>query len=396
MRAALTIARKELSQRLRDKSFFIVGIAAPLVLALIFNLVLGGVLRRGDEATFSFGVYDADHAELSAAFGEMLAAVEANGLVEVTRFETLAAAEAAVDAGDVDAVFILPESLSVAFRVLNQDAVIRVIGNVDADIGRAVATAIAEEFARTARTAALAAATALAAGAIPVDEIGAATAAAATAILAAPPIIVAASETPSRQLPTATFFIAGLGIFFMFFIVGLTVTSMLGERSDGTLARLLGAPIPPAAILAGKMLANIGLGILAMAILVVASTVLMGAEWGSPLPAAAVILAAILAAAGVMIFVGGLARTSEQASNLQSIVALTFAMLGGTFVPITTDEGLLGTLRYLSPNAWYMRGLGDVSGGAYGQAYQAVAVLLVIGLAFGAAGLVLVRRLVRP
>ena len=43
----------------------------------------------------------------------------------------------------------------------------------------------------------------------------------------------------------------------------------------------------------------------------------------------------VIAAAGLMTFVGSLARSAEQAGNLQSIVALTMAMLGGTFVPIT-------------------------------------------------------------
>ena len=43
MRSALHILAKDLRQRIRDRSVFIWGIAAPLGLAAVFSLVLGGV-----------------------------------------------------------------------------------------------------------------------------------------------------------------------------------------------------------------------------------------------------------------------------------------------------------------------------------------------------------------
>lgn len=393
MLTALTIARKEVAERIRDKSFFIVGIVSPFVLAFIFNLVLGDVVRPSASPTFALGVVDEDDAELGGAFNEMLAAAEANGFAAVTRFDTEAAATEAVNAGDVAAAFVLPEGMSAAVLVLNQEATIRIIGNVDSGIGRAVAEAMAGRFAEVVRTASLSVQAALAAGAITPDQIGMAVAEAA----AQEPVMTAETiEVRSRQLASATFFVAGLGMFFIFFIVGLSVTSLLEERTHGTLSRLLAAPIRPASIVAGKTIASIGLGILGMAVLVIASSLLMGAEWGNPFIAALVIVAAVIAAAGIMTFVGGLARTGEQAQNLQTVVALTLAMLGGTFVPIATNEGFLASVRYITPNAWFMRGLGEASGGAYGGAFQATAVLLLFGVVFGGAGLFLVRRLVKP
>ncbi|MCW5717258.1 MAG: ABC transporter permease [Bauldia sp.] len=393
MLTALTIARKEVAQRIRDKSFFIVGILSPLVLAFIFNLVLGDVVRPSASPTFALGLVDEDDAELGEAFREMLAAAEASGFATVTHFDTEAAATDAVNDGDVAAAFILPEGMSAAVLVLNQEATIRIIGNVDRGIGRAVAEAMAGRFAEIVRTASLSVQAALAAGAITPDQIGRAIADAAAQ---APVMTVEIVEVRSRQLASATFFVAGLSMFFIFFIVGLSVTSLLEERTHGTLARLLAAPIRPASIVVGKTIASIGLGILGMAVLAIASTILMGAEWGNPLIAALVIVAAVIAAAGIMTFVGGLARTGEQAQNLQTVVGLTLAMLGGTFVPITTNEGFLASVRYITPNAWFMRGLGEVSGGAYGEAFQAIGVLLLFGVVFGGAGLFLVRRLVKP
>ena len=391
MRSAIIIARKELAQRLRDRSFFIIGLAAPLILAFIFNLILGGVVGPGIGPTFEFGLVDQDSGPISVGFEEMLTAMEGEGVLTLTRFDTDAGGQAAVDAGDIDAVFILPENLSTA--VIIGRAEIDVLGNVDAPIGQAVAIAMAEEFSRRVRTASLAAQTALVAGVIGPAEIAAATSEAAQLTR---PLAMETIEFRSRQVDTTTFFIAGLGIFFTFFIVGTSVTSMLEERMTGTLGRLLVAPIRPASIVGGKTLASIILGVTAMFILAIASTLIMGADWGNPLAAAGIIVATVFAAAGLMTFAGGLARSAEQAGNLQSIVALTMAMLGGTFVPITTDEGLLNTLRFLTPNAWYISGLGDIAGGAYAEALQAVGVLLLIGVVFGGIGLLIVRRVVRP
>jgi ABC-2 type transport system permease protein len=392
MHAALVIARKELAQRLRDKSFFIVGLIAPLALAFIFNLVIGGAISGDSNPTFDFGVADADAGPVSDGFDQMLAGLSEEGLVVVTRYETAEAARAAADAGDVDAAFILPGSLSTAM-ILGETATIDVVGNVDSQFGGQVARAIAEGFARQAEIAARATRAAIGAGVL--DPANAATLAAEAA--AAPmPVALQQVEVQSRQLSSATFFTAGLGIFFIIFVAGLATTSLLEERTNGTLARLLAAPIPAAAITGGKTLANVGLGIVAMTILAIASTVLMGADWGSPVFALLIIIAAVIGVAGVMTFVGGLAKTAEQASNLQAIVAVTFGMLGGTFMPIAEGSGILSSLRFLTPNAWYMRGLDDLAGGATGDALVAVAVLLGIGILFGGAGLYLAQRTLRP
>lgn len=386
LRASLLIARKELAQRLRDRTFFVLGVAAPLILAFVFNLILGGVVGPGSGPTFKFGLLDEGAGTAGEGFEQALSELEAEGLVTLTIFADAEAAQMAVDEGDVAAVFVLPPELDAG-----GPAEIRILSNVDAQIGAPVAVAIAEAFARRMWIGNVAIRAGFDLGVIAFAEIEEAIA---TTQAAPFPVTTETEEVRSRQVPTTTFFVAGLGLFFTFFIVGLSITSLLDERSGGTLARLVAAPIRPAAIVAGKMLASVLLGIIAMTVLVLASWLIMGAEWGNLLFTGAIIIATVFAAAGLMTFVGALARTAEQAGNLQSIVALTLAMLGGTFVPIAAGEGLLNTLRYLTPNAWYLRGLGDVVGGAYGDAMIAVAILFAIGLVFGSIGLIRVRRVV--
>lgn len=390
MSAVLTIMRKELAQRIRDRSFFIIGVAAPLILAFIFNLILGGAAGENAELTFDYGVVNEDEGEIGAAFEEMLAGMEAEGFVAVTRFDDAEVARATVDDGDLDALFLIPAGTSAAIQI--GVARVSVVGNVDSSIGTAVANSIADQFSARVKTATIAVQAAVSTGALNPAEAQGAIAAVAELD---PPLVLQTIEVKSRQVDISTFFIAGLGLFFTFFIVGLSVTSLLDERNGGTLARLLAAPIRPAAIVVGKSLASIILGIVAMTILVLASTIIMGADWGNLFFAGLLIIATVFAAAGLMTFAGALARTSEQAGNLQSIVALTMAMLGGTFVPITAGSGFVETLRYLTPNAWFIRGLGDVAGEAYSEAIVAVIVLVGIGVVFGAIGLLTVRKVVR-
>ena len=56
-----------------------------------------------------------------------------------------------------------------------------------------------------------------------------------------------------------------------------------------------------------------------------------GATWGDPLGVFVVIVAAVTAIAGISLLITGFARTENQADTLTTIVALLFAVAGGTF-----------------------------------------------------------------
>jgi len=391
MGPVLTVAAKDLAQRTRDRSIFIIAIVAPLALAAVFNLVFGGGINDvGENITFDMGVVDDDPGPLSDVFTGILTSIESDGLIELTTYPDEATARTAVEDGDVGAAFLLDSSLS-ADITSGADATIEVVGNVDASTTTQVASSIAEQFAIDVRRGNTGAVASLLAGKITPDQIEAV---AADAAAATPALTLGDIPAATRQLDASTYFVAGLSIFFLFFIAGMAVTSLLDERRNGTLARLLAAPITPASIVAGKSLTSVVVGLVAMTILVIASTLLMGAEWG-PVPGVAMlVVAAVLAVIAIMSAVGSLARTAEQAGNLQSIVAVTLGMLGGTFVQISGD-GLLGRLSLITPNAWFIRGLGDMVGGGSADALPATAVLLGMAGVAGLATLVLVRRTVR-
>jgi ABC-2 type transport system permease protein len=174
------------------------------------------------------------------------------------------------------------------------------------------------------------------------------------------------------------------------------VTTLLNEKEDGTLARLLAAPIPRDAILGSKALVSYVLGVLATMILLITATLLMGAEWGPWLGVLTLVLAAVLTAVALMAIVAGIAKTAEGAGAAQSIIAVGLALLGGSWFPVS-GEGVLGFLARLTPHFWFLDGLEDLAGASsWTVIAPAVAALAVIAVVAGVPAAVLLRRRLAP
>jgi ABC-2 type transport system permease protein len=96
---------------------------------------------------------------------------------------------------------------------------------------------------------------------------------------------------------------------------------------------------------------------------------------------------------GIMGLVAAIAKTPEGAENLGAIIAVILGMLGGTFFPIAATGGFLAALTYLTPHAWFMFGLAELSSNApWTAALPAVGALLVFALLTGVLAYVLLRR----
>ena len=364
MRAVLVILGKDLRQRLRDRSALLVAIVVPLVLASIFGLIFHNAI--GGRVSFSFGLVDQDHGPAAQAFASALLPLERDHLLTLTREPTLAAGRRAADQNKVSATFVLPSGFSAAIGS-GRPATLKVLGSVDASIGAEVAQSIARSYADqidTART------VVAAAGGTRIDR---------AAFAALPmPISIADLSTKSRQLDAGTFYAAGMAVFFLFFTVQFGISSILEERRDGTLARMLVAPIHRSTVLVGKLLTSLVLGFVSMIVLALATHFLLSAHWGNVLGVVILVAAGVLAATAVMALVATLARTPDQAQSWQAMVALVLGMLGGTFFPVAQAGGLLAALSLATPQAWFLRGIENMTGGAGASAVLGPAAAILI------------------
>jgi ABC-2 type transport system permease protein len=382
MRAAWLICLKDLRSRFRDRSALIIGIVVPLGLAFIFSSIFGGI--SGNSKAIDLGVANLDQGALARQFvDQVLGAVGRSGLIAIHQEATAARARARVASGALDAVIIIPAGFSARVQA-GRPASMQVIGNVDAPISAEVARSIADGFAADLNRVRLSVATVVAGGQNPGTVTWAQTQAlGARAAAAAAPVAVQDVSATTKELDEKSFFAAGMAVFFLFFTVQFGVTGLLEERNDGTLARLLAAPIPRASILGGKLLTSFLLGVISMLVLVVATSLLFGASWGNPAGVAVLVLAAILAATGIMALIATVARSSEQASNWQSVVAVILGLLGGTFFPVAQSPGIFSRLTFVAPQAWFLRGLGDLRGGSISVVWEPALAMLAFAVVAG-------------
>jgi len=384
MRAAWLICAKDLKARLRDRSALLIGIVVPLGLAFIFNSIFSGI--SGGSDVISLGVVNADHGVAGQQFtSQVLPAVGRSGLISIHAEPSLARARALAANGTLAAVIVIPAGFSARVQA-NQPASMQVIGNVDAPVSAEVARSIAESYAADLNRIRLSVATVAGTTALPPARIQAL---AAQAAAASAPVAVTDVSAQTKELNQKSFFAAGMAVFFLFFTVQFGVTSLLEERNDGTLARLLAAPISRASILGGKLLTSFLLGVISMAMLVAATTLLFGATWGNPAGVTVLIVTAIMAATGIMAFIATLAKNAEQAANWQSVVAVILGLIGGTFFPVSLAPGVLSKLTFVAPQAWFLRGLGDLRGGSVSVVW--VPALAMLGFAAVTGGLALFR-----
>jgi len=393
MRAALLIAGKDLRQRLRDRSAVMVAFLVPLGLAFIFDLTLGGLPTGGTRLTFV--VVDADGTEVSRIFvEEVLPQVEEGGAIELRTARSEEAARQLIQDAKADAAFVVPAGFGDAVQGTGGGE-IRVIGDVDEPTAAQVAGSIARSFAADLDAVRLSVATVVGADPAAADPEEVAALSGRAAGVANPVAVVDAAAT-TKVLDITTYYAAGMAVFFLFFTVQFGVASLLEERKEGTLSRLLAAPIGRSSILGGKLLTSFVLGVLSMTTLIVATSLLLGARWGSPLGVGLLVVGGVFAAMGVMALVATLAKTAEQAGNWQAIIAVVLGMLGGVFFPISQVSGALSRLSLLTPQAWFMRGLSDLSGGGdWAVVLPAVLAMLTFGAVTGSVAMLRLERMTR-
>jgi ABC-2 type transport system permease protein len=152
--------------------------------------------------------------------------------------------------------------------------------------------------------------------------------------------------------------IPGITVWFMFFSVGMTSSSLLGERETGTLRRVLASPTPRGAVIAGKMLAYMLLACLQVVVLFSVAHLGFGMPLGkSPLGLLIITLAVSFVATALGMFVATLAKNADQAGTVGTVVALVMGGVGGSMPtgsadPVFRLAGLQGILAHIAPHGY--------------------------------------------
>lgn len=387
----LLLGHNELTRRIRNRSAIVTAFVGPLALAIVFSLLVGGATS----GSFVIGVVDLDGSQTTRSIVDGFAVVEDREEAgsDAVRFEERGTPDVAredVDGDDLDAAVILPDGFEQSAQrgALPTVTVLRspdrpIAGQVAESIGLAV-TGEVERVGLALRT------LALVQGESPGDEL-------VSQVLAQPPALTLAElELDGSEVSTSAFYGAAMSILFLFFTVGFAARSLLAERRDGTLARILATPTRPGSVVAGKTLAVSLLGLAGFVTVWLVTSLGFDADWGNPLGVILVMLATVFAIAGVATLVASLAKTEQQADAYTSVVTFALALLGGNFVGPGQGPSVLQTLSLLTPNGWSLRAFTELSADAatLGSVLGGIGILLAFGAVFGIVGLVRVQRIV--
>lgn len=391
MRRAFLIARVDLVRRVRNRSALVTAFAAPLAMAAVFSVLVGG----GSQSSFTIAVVDADQSPLSRSIvGDLVDPTRTVHPDDPVGFEAApdeASARGSVDDGDVDAALVVPAGFGEQVAA-GSPASLTVLRAPDRLVSGQIAVSVAQDIARRFDT--VAAAARLAAG----EVDGAPPAALIDAAEQAGPALSVVSVPPGgRELSPAAFFGASMSLLFLFFTVGFAGQSLVGERRTGTVSRILATPTPPGALIAGKTLAVSALGLAGFVTVWATTSLVFGARWGPPAVVLAVMVATVVAVAGVSMMVTALARTERQAEAYASAVTFVLALLGGNFLGPGPTPDLLRRLSLFTPNGWSLRAFTDLGAEAAtaGSVLLSIGVLLGIGAVTGTVAVTRLERLVR-
>ncbi|MEI2643107.1 MAG: ABC transporter permease [Candidatus Nanopelagicales bacterium] len=373
------IARLGVRRSLRDRSILIMALVAPIAIAVVVGAAFGG----GASVSATIGVANEDRSDISAQIAQSLTNAGGDGIAFATVSEP-AQIDALLDAGTYDAVLVLPAGLGDA--VLTGDAAdLQVVGRAAEPLATSIAQSVAQGVAANLQTARVTAAAATTAG---LPDVGAAVQ---KAVETQSPIAVDQGQVQGT-FSVMAYFAPGMAMLFLFFVIGEGARSIVAERREGTLQRILAGPVSPSAVLLGKTAHVMIVGVVSMSVVWLITWLAFGASWGDPLGVFLVIVAAVAAIAGISLFITGIARTENQADALTTMVALLFAILGGTF--FYGAAGPLVTMQKFTPNGQALAAFVELSAAQATVVEIAPRILLLLGIGIGmaAVGLLTMRN----
>jgi ABC-2 type transport system permease protein len=189
------------------------------------------------------------------------------------------------------------------------------------------------------------------------------------------------------------YFAPGMALMFLMYTVSYGGRSILSERAQGTLPRLMISPTQTFQVLGGKVLGIFFMGTAQVGILILASTLFFQVQWGDALGVTVLILAAVFGATGWGMLITAFARTPAQVASTGTVVMLIFSILGGSFISLENFPPFIQTISKITPNAWGLDGFTTLAlGGTLKNLAEPISALLIMGAVLFGIAVVLFNR----
>jgi ABC-2 type transport system permease protein len=411
MKKLLLIGLKDLRLAFRDRAALIMMLLAPFLLTLGLGAVTGR-FSGGSSTGISHipvVVVNEDGGMLGNELVALLQSKELDDLVDPTISADPAAARKLVDGNHSVAVIVIPAGFTDSIiPPQGQTApaavvAIEVYANPTAPTSAGVIKTIIDGFLSQVEVGRVGAEVTVAqlveSGRIRLQDAQAAGLAAgkgqADATAQSTAITLQSVASGGAQVPfdVLALLAPGMALMFLMYTVSYGGRTLLTERTQGTLPRLLISPTGTSQILGGKMIGIYLTGAAQMFILILGTTVMFQMQWGDLNAVFALVLAAVFGAVGWGLLITALAKTPGQVNAIGAAVMLTFGILGGTFINTDNMPAWFRLVTKITPNAWGVDGFTTLAlGGGLKDILTPILALLVMGSALFTVAVVLINR----
>jgi ABC-2 type transport system permease protein len=371
----LLIASIELKRYFSDKAEMAFSIALPIVMFALMYGAFGGE----PSVSITAHVVNLDDGPVS---GELLQRLEAVEGVTVELHDS-AEADSALDRSAILTAFVIPAGFSSDLRDGNPARITmkrRGHGGDEGQIAAAILSGVAQDIAGGLAVRSMALSVlGDSSDARRVDE--------AVSSMDGEPAVVVRERAGEESADPTVGIVAGVLTMFMMFAVSLNAQSLVVERTNGTLERLMTSRLSVNQLFAGKFLASSLRGaVQAFVLLLLGFAVMRIAGPGELVQALAyaVLFGAAVSAIGLVI--AGLARTRDQAIWSAVFFTMLMTTFSGTFVPF--ESGPMEVISRFTLNRHAFEALRDILAGSGGLAEQGLGLAIlgaVVVLGLGAA-----------
>jgi len=341
LRAAWLLAWKDTLVRCQQRVTVIFIVVLPLAMTLLMGIALRSLGRR--KVVVTVAIINEDQGAIGRRFQQVIrdttvfpAAADSDAESAVSRSGpswtflsdlSLAEARRQAEKGEIDAVIVLPDGLSRRLEANEPVSMEVIVGPGNAQQRAAVQAGVDQLLQRVRHR----------------DPL---------------PLSFEIRES-GRSGSTGGYdsfaqAVAGNGV--MFILLNCMATgglTIVQEKRQNTISRLLMSPLTPGTIILGKTLGVVMIGV-AQAVVIFGFGLLVGVKSSSVLGLVLVTLQFIFVGSALGLTISALVQSEETVQAVCAPIALVMTALGGGMFPLDAAPGWLKQLAFLFPTGWAM------------------------------------------
>ncbi|MFC1920156.1 ABC transporter permease [Chloroflexota bacterium] len=185
----------------------------------------------------------------------------------------------------------------------------------------------------------------------------------------------------------ANFVISGYLVMFVFFTAALSAETIVRERQNNTLERLLASSVRREAILGGAFLGTAIKGLIQILIFWTVGFLIFKLDMGqSPIAVILLSLLMVILSSAFAIMLATLVKTQRSAGSLGVLTSLVLAPLGGCWWPLFILPKWMQAMAKITPHGWANTGFNKLMlfGADFGAVVPEMIVLVAFAVVFGA------------